>query len=97
MVKGIQEIQMVIDEASKHNLIFQTGHQYHSSPLYNTVRKIVRAGYIGEVTGYECQWNRNGDWRRPVPDPKWERMINWRMHFCFVGQEVLVKRHVLEY
>ena len=85
MVKGISQIQSVIDEAARHDVVFQTGHQYHSSRLYNTVRNIVRTDYIGEITGYECQWNRNGDWRRPVPDPKWERMINWRMYKEYSG------------
>lgn len=85
MAKGMTEIQSVIDYATSKDLVFQTGHQYHSSPLYNEARSIIRAGYIGEVTAYECQWNRNGDWRRPVPDPKWERMINWRMYREYSG------------
>lgn len=33
----------------------------------------------------ECQWNRNGDWRRAVPDAKWEKLINWRMYREFSG------------
>lgn len=86
MVKGINEIQEVLDVKSQNNhLVFQTGHQYHSSPLYNKVRDMIKAGYIGEVTSFECQWNRNGSWRRPVPDPKWERMINWRMYKEYSG------------
>lgn len=85
MAKGIPEIQSVADKAKSSNLIFQTGHQYHSSPLYNRVREIIRSGYLGEVTAFECQWNRNGDWRRPVPDPKWERLIYWRMYREYSG------------
>ncbi len=85
MVKGIDEIQAVIDVHRNSGLVFQTGHQYHSSPLYNRALEIIRAGHIGEVTAYECQWNRNGDWRRPVPDPKWEKMINWRMYREYSG------------
>ncbi len=41
---------------------------------------MVQNGYIGKVTGLDCQWNRNGDWRREVPDPKYERIINWRKY-----------------
>ncbi len=85
MTKGIAEIQSVIDAVNASGKVFQTGHQYHSSPLYNKAREIIRSGYIGDVTAYECQWNRNGSWRRPVPDPKWERMINWRMYREYSG------------
>ncbi|HCX24827.1 MAG: dehydrogenase [Flammeovirgaceae bacterium] len=85
MTKGMTEIQAVIDIVNSSGKVFQTGHQYHSSPLYNKARDIIRSGYIGEVTAYECQWNRNGSWRRPVPDPKWERMINWRMYREYSG------------
>lgn len=85
MVKGMAEMQTVIDLATKSGVVFQTGHQYHSSLLYRKVREIIRSGYIGEVTAVECQWNRNDDWRRPVPDPKWERMINWRMYQEYSG------------
>ncbi len=85
MAKGIREIQAVITKASSVDMVFQTGHQYHSSPLYNKARSIIQSGYLGEITAFECQWNRNGDWRRPVPDPKWERLINWRMYKEYSG------------
>lgn len=81
MIRDLGEMQKALDQSKQlPGLIFQTGHQYHSSALYRKVRKIVQSGYIGEVTAYHCQWNRNGDWRRAVPDPKWERLINWRMY-----------------
>lgn len=85
MSKGIAETQKVISKAKKSSKTFQTGHQFHSSPLYKKVVQIVNSGYLGEITSFECQWNRNGDWRRPVPDPKWEKMINWRMYREYSG------------
>ena len=65
--------------------IFQTGHQYFSSRLYRHVVKLIKEGEIGEIAAFECQYNRNGDWRRPVPDPSLERAINWRMYREFSG------------
>jgi predicted dehydrogenase len=85
MVKGMDEIQKVLDKANASNKVFYTGHQYRSSPVYQKVRQIIKSGYIGDITSVECQWNRNADWRRPVPDPKWERMINWRMYREYSG------------
>ena len=86
MSKGMSEIQQVLDEAKKHpELVFQTGHQYHSSELYQKVRGIINSGYIGEITAIECQWDRNGNWRKEVKDPQNERLINWRMYKEYSG------------
>ena len=40
----------------------------------------VQAGEIGDVTHVLAYWNRNNSWRRPVPDPSLERLINWRLY-----------------
>lgn len=86
LVRGITETQQVLDAyVSTNNLVFQTGHQYNSSELYQKVHRFIDEGYLGEITGFVCQWNRNTNWRRPVTDPKWERMINWRMYHEYSG------------
>ena len=64
---------------------FMVGHQYRYMPLYFKVADIIRNGYIGQVTNVYIQWNRNGDWRRPVPNPKFERQVNWRMYTEYSG------------
>ncbi|MEN8834451.1 MAG: Gfo/Idh/MocA family oxidoreductase, partial [Polaribacter sp.] len=67
------------------NTIFQTGHQYHSSRLYTYVVDLIRQGKVGNITAFECQWNRHGNWRRKVPNPSLEKAINWRMYREFSG------------
>ena len=85
MAKGISGIQALVNKVSTSKNIFQTGHQYHSSKLYNHVVKMIKNGEIGEVISFDCQWNRNGDWRRKVPDASLERAINWRMYREYSG------------
>jgi predicted dehydrogenase len=85
MTRGMEDIQTVLDTHKNSGLVFQTGHQYNSSELYQKIHNIIESGYLGGITAFECQWNRNGDWRRKVPDPKWERMINWRMYREYSG------------
>ncbi len=86
MIKGITEIREVYDAAQKRpGQIFQTGFQYRTSPLYEAAARLIANGDIGQVTAVNCQWNRNGNWRRPVPDPKWERQVNWRMYREYSG------------
>ena len=65
--------------------VFQVGHQYRATPLYFKISEMIKKGYIGTVTNIYIQWNRNGDWRRPVPDPKFAEMINWRMYRKYSG------------
>ncbi len=85
MAKGIEGIQKLVQKASNSKMVFQTGHQYHSSRLYKHVVKLIKKGEIGELISFECQWNRQGNWRRPVPDPSLERAINWRMYREYSG------------
>lgn len=85
LAKGYDGIADLVKRTEGSDKIFQTGHQYHSSRLYTHVVEQIRLGKIGNITAIECQWNRNGDWRRPVPDPKWEKLINWRMYREYSG------------
>jgi len=85
MARGTDKILEMVKRSRNSKKIFQTGHQYHSSNLYKKAVQIIQSGYIGEISAFECQWNRNGDWRRRVPDPKWEKLINWRMYREYSG------------
>tara|TARA_R110000868_G_scaffold112279_2_gene302476 strand:+ start:4749 stop:5933 length:1185 start_codon:yes stop_codon:yes gene_type:complete len=85
MAKGYTGIQNLVEKVSNSNLVFQTGHQFHSSRLYTHVVDLIKNGKIGKVTAFECQWNRNWNWRRAVPSPELERAINWRMYREYSG------------
>ena len=85
MAKGLKGIEALIKKEATSKTIFQTGHQYHSSRLYTHVVDLIKKGEIGKVIAFDCQWNRNGNWRRPVPDPSLERAINWRMYREYSG------------
>ena len=85
LCRGVANNLNLVKKVKNSNIIFQTGHQYHSSKLYKHVVNKIKQGDIGEIAAISCQWNRNGDWRRKVPDPKWERLINWRLYKEFSG------------
>ena len=81
LVKGEDDVFKLVRAVQKNDkIIFQTGHQYHSSRLYSHIVKMIHSGEIGKVVAIQAQWNRNGNWRRAVVDPKLERQINWRMY-----------------
>lgn len=85
LAKGYEGIQQLINKTKDSNTIFQTGHQYHSSRLYTHVVDLIHQGKVGNITAFECQWNRHGNWRRKVPSPSLEKAINWRMYREFSG------------
>lgn len=85
MTRGYKEIKDLVNLAESSGKIVQTGHQYHSSRMYVDIVKMINEGKVGNITAFECQWNRNGDWRRAVPDPSLEHAINWRMYEEFSG------------
>lgn len=81
MAKGVDDTLGLVQKVkSASQLVFQTGHQYHSSRLYSHAVDLIRNGKIGKIGSIHAQWNRNGNWRRTVPEPKYERQINWRMY-----------------
>jgi predicted dehydrogenase len=85
LAKGYKGIHDLVAKVKESNIIFQTGHQYHSSRLYTHVVKLIKEGKVGDISAFECQWNRHGNWRRPVPDPSLEKAINWRMYREYSG------------
>lgn len=85
MAKGYEGIQELVSKVKKSDIIFQTGHQYHSSRLYTHVVKLIKEGKVGNILAFDCQWNRSGNWRRQVPNPNLERAINWRMYKEYSG------------
>lgn len=85
LAKGYDGIQQLINKTKDSKTIFQTGHQYHSSRLYTYVVDLIHQGKVGNITAFECQWNRHGNWRRKVPNPSLEKAINWRMYREFSG------------
>jgi len=81
-----EEEQPIRDAAAAHpNQVLQVGLQRRSDVLYQIAMQMIRDGALGKVMFVRAQWHRNNNWRRPVPDPKFERLINWRMYREYSG------------
>lgn len=65
--------------------VLQVGHQYRYTPLYFKVKEMIAKGYLGDVTQIDCRWDRNWNWRRPVPKGYTDEQINWRMYRKYSG------------
>lgn len=60
--------------------VFFAGQQRLFDPRYIRAMEMVHAGTFGELESFRTYWFRNNDWRRPVPSPEFERLINWRLY-----------------
>ncbi|WP_117882339.1 Gfo/Idh/MocA family protein [Aureibaculum luteum] len=85
LAKGYDGINHLLNSVKSSNKIFQSGHQYHCSKLYEHIVALIKKGKVGKIAAFECQWNRHGDWRRKVDHPDMERIINWRMYKEYSG------------
>jgi predicted dehydrogenase len=65
--------------------VLQIGLQRRSSVLYRVGMAMIRKGALGKVMFVRAQWHRNNNWRRPVANAKYERLINWRMYKEYSG------------
>lgn len=86
MTYNIDQAESLVKKAASYkHQVLQIGHQYRYTPLYFKVKEMIEKGYLGKVTQIECRWDRNWNWRRPVPDPSLEKKINWRMYKAYSG------------
>ena len=85
MAYGVDEAINLVARADKSLKVFQVGYQFRSAPLFRRVREMIQADYIGRILHVTAQWNRNGDWRRDLPDGSHHRIVNWRLFREYSG------------
>ena len=92
MAATIDDALAMAQSAKKTGKILQIGHQRASSPGYQHARHLLQHDRVcGRVTHVRAQWNRNGSWRRSLPEQArilqdkadWsdaEHLVNWRLY-----------------
>lgn len=71
-------------------LVFQVGYQHRFNPIYSEIKFLIDQGYCGKISRVECTWNRNGNWKRSLPEnsgfkanadyDSLDALVNWRMY-----------------
>ncbi|MFZ0516962.1 MAG: Gfo/Idh/MocA family oxidoreductase [Acidobacteriaceae bacterium] len=70
----------VVDSVRKTGQIYQVGHQMrYASWIADSINR-VHKGDIGEPTHVYGYWHRSDNWRREVPNPSLEHLMNWRLY-----------------
>ena len=86
MMKTEEQIPQVLAAAKANpKLVLQVGLQRRYSTVYQVAMQMVHSGALGKVQTIRAQWHRNGSWKIPVPEPKYERFLNWRVYKEYSG------------
>jgi len=85
MTMNAEEALSLSEKVKQSNSVFQVAYQWQSSPLFQKIHDMIREGACGRLTHVRCNYNRNTDWRTPVSDPQYERLLNWRMYREYGG------------
>lgn len=86
MAYSVDQARAMARTARRTGKILQIGHQRRYNPLYNHALKLIREQKVlGKITHIRALWHRNSNWRRAVPDPKYERLLNWRLYKEYSG------------
>lgn len=80
MAYSVDQAKSMARTSRSTGKILQIGHQRRHNQLYNHAYKLIQEGVLGQITHVRAVWNRNGSWRRAVPEPKYERLLNWRLY-----------------
>jgi len=81
MAYSIEEARRMVQVSRETGKHLQIGHQRHYSPIYAHAREMMtEQEVIGKLVHVRAWWHRNNSWRRPVPDKKYEELLNWRLY-----------------
>jgi predicted dehydrogenase len=80
MAFTVDECNAIVEAVRASGKKYQIGLQYHYAAWYRQALRRIQEGEIGQVSHVYAYWHRNYNWRRPVPEPSLERLINWRLY-----------------
>ncbi|MDD3108315.1 MAG: Gfo/Idh/MocA family oxidoreductase [Alistipes sp.] len=80
VARTLEDTRAVYDTHKRTGQILFIDQQRLFDPVYIKAMEMIRSGMFGEIDGIKTFWNRNNDWRRPLPSPDLERQINWRLY-----------------
>ena len=77
---SMEECFAMYNKHKSSGKVFFSGQQRLFDPRYIKAMEMIHQGTFGDIQSIRAFWFRNGDWRREVPSPELERLINWRLY-----------------
>jgi predicted dehydrogenase len=76
----VEECNRLLATVKQTKQVFQIGHQLRYAPWTQKTMMRISQGDIGVPTHVYAYWHRTDNWRRTVPDPRLEHLLNWRLY-----------------
>ncbi len=82
----IEQLDQMKAMVEKHpELVYLVGYQSRMMESFAQAKELIRSNTFGKITQFYAHYDRNQTWRKEVDDPKWERVLNWRMYREYCG------------
>lgn len=85
MARTIEQCKEMYETYKETGKVLYIGLQRLFDPKYLKGIELIDQGVLGEIVDIRNFWYRNNDWRRPVPEPSLEKLINWRLYKEYSG------------
>ncbi len=82
---NVAETRKLVQAVKNAKTIFQAGFQERVNPLHHKIKEIIANGTAGEITHVAAQYSYHTSQRKKVDNPRWERILNWRLYREFTG------------
>ncbi len=83
---NMKQINRMLAAANKHpELAYLVGYQSRLNENLQMIKDLIAEGSFGKITQFYCHFDRNQSWRRDGLDPKWDRLLNWRLYREYCG------------
>ena len=82
-VAQLNQVKAAVENNPK--LTYMVGYQSRMMESFKQAKALVEAHSFGRITQFYVHYDRNSTWRKDIDDPKWERVLNWRMYREYCG------------
>ncbi len=85
MALNMKQLNRIKAEVEKSDRVYLVGYQSRMLDSFAEAKRLVQGGAFGKITQFYVHYDRNQTWRKELEDPKWERVLNWRMYREYCG------------
>ncbi len=83
---NMKQINAMKAAADKHpKQAYLVGYQSRLNEGLQMIKDLIAEGSFGKITQFYCHFDRNQTWKKDGLEPKWERVLNWRLYKEYCG------------